>query len=866
MARKPLTINAGQLELLASGEPLDVGGWNLPSTGGTENYVLVADVSGNGVWSSDLAGLTSLIVDNITIDGAAITSDTGAISINSSGVDTTWDCQIGDLDAILRIGEGAAGGFSILGGTSRDKDNNYHYQTYLTHNAYWDRVTKTWESVRTDLGRRFKFSMGYHQNSFTWNFSLAAVATITWTELMELDSSGNLSAIGTVSADQLTAVTITSDTGAISFDDEDLSTTGKMGVGTATLTGGQLNVKGSGNDNAVLGTELLTNGDFASDLSSWTAGTGWSWDASGKALHATGNIPTLLQSIAVTDGETYHVQFVMSSRTVGVVTLTLGGLTGERETVGNGTYYISFKATATTNLDLTFTPGSTFDGMIDSVSAKEITANSDPLLYLIDANTERTIDIRSTGGLTNLYIGETAGRTNTSGSYNVGLGRNSLYNNTTGYKNICIGYTSLFSNTTGYQNTAFGRAALYFNTTGWSNFAIGQAALYYNTSGERNVGIGVQALFYNTTGSVNVAIGSDALKSNTEGDNNVAIGYLSLFKSTLANANTAIGKSALYAVTLGSSNIGLGAFTMPVLTEGNYNTGIASYALRDLTTGSNNTGIGYNTGRSIATGDSNTIIGANVAGLAADLANNIIIADGDGVERIWVDSSGHVWLPADNQNLVFGAGKDVLAYYDGTDFIIDSGAIAPSDIILDCGTEKTLELAEVVWNDIFIPLAGAKVPASNTPSWDSYSTNLNSYTFAIDDYADLATAEILHDWKEGTDLQVHVHFITDGANDGTARKVKYQVFYSIGDGAEVMAAEANLSDEEDIIASEADKMHHRLTVGAITGTNYKIGALLKIRVKRITGTGTEPANDPFVEMIGVHYQIDTLGSRQETVK
>lgn len=74
MSLKPLTINAGQIEQLASGQALDIGGWNLPTSGGTENNVLIADASGHAVWSSVLAGITSLTVDDITIDGYTISS------------------------------------------------------------------------------------------------------------------------------------------------------------------------------------------------------------------------------------------------------------------------------------------------------------------------------------------------------------------------------------------------------------------------------------------------------------------------------------------------------------------------------------------------------------------------------------------------------------------------------------------------------------------------------------------------------------------------------------------------------------------------------------------------------------------------
>jgi len=64
----------------------------------------------------------------------------------------------------------------------------------------------------------------------------------------------------------------------------------------------------------------------------------------------------------------------------------------------------------------------------------------------------------------------------------------------------------------------------------------------------------------------------------------------------------------------------------------------------DVTEGFSNTLLGYNTGRGITTGDKNTIVGANVTGLDANLSNNIILADGDGNQRIRVNSSGNVGI------------------------------------------------------------------------------------------------------------------------------------------------------------------------------------------------------------------------------
>jgi hypothetical protein len=111
----------------------------------------------------------------------------------------------------------------------------------------------------------------------------------------------------------------------------------------------------------------------------------------------------------------------------------------------------------------------------------------------------------------------------------------------------------------------------------------------------------------NVSGGYNVAIGVEALKTNTTGESSVALGYRSLYS---------------YLNGFGQ-NVAVGGFDL-------YN----------LTTGYYNTAIGYYTGLGITTGNANTIIGANVTGLAAGLSNTVIIADGDGNKRLYIDSSG----------------------------------------------------------------------------------------------------------------------------------------------------------------------------------------------------------------------------------
>jgi hypothetical protein len=162
-----------------------------------------------------------------------------------------------------------------------------------------------------------------------------------------------------------------------------------------------------------------------------------------------------------------------------------------------------------------------------------------------------------------------------------------------------------------------------------------------NSSGQ-NIWIGgggqssVGAVGATYKGSYNTSIGYLALQSNTTGKDNTAIGTTALRYNTIGNGNTALGRGALQGNNPGSGNTAAGYGVLQDL----------SIPADDGT--GNNTAIGYNTARGIMTGINNTIIGANVTGLSSTLSNTIIIADGAGNQRIYVNSTGNVGIGTTN--------------------------------------------------------------------------------------------------------------------------------------------------------------------------------------------------------------------------
>jgi hypothetical protein len=130
--------------------------------------------------------------------------------------------------------------------------------------------------------------------------------------------------------------------------------------------------------------------------------------------------------------------------------------------------------------------------------------------------------------------------------------------------------------------------------------------------------------------STNTAVGINSLSANTSGSGNTSLGWGSALAVNTGSRNTYIGQSAAYQASSGSDNVAIGWSAANTLTTGIGNIFIGSPGA----VGSNG----------ISTGNYNTIIGTNVTGLSSSLSNTIILADGQGNQRLYINNSGQVGI------------------------------------------------------------------------------------------------------------------------------------------------------------------------------------------------------------------------------
>jgi hypothetical protein len=223
-------------------------------------------------------------------------------------------------------------------------------------------------------------------------------------------------------------------------------------------------------------------------------------------------------------------------------------------------------------------------------------------------------------------------------SFGVGSLMSSSISNNRLFRNVALGAAAMRSVDNSRSSIAIGVSAMLLATGSTSaitgSIAIGDSALGRQLGGSFNIAIGTNAMLgvsstQANTGDRNIAIGAAVLTNNTTGQRNSSVGDSSLATNSVGSFNTANGNRALIFNTSGSYNSAIGVDALRNNTTASYGTAIGGQALYDSLTGDRNIAIGWDSGRGITSGRANTIIGS-VTGLAADLSNNIILADGDG--------------------------------------------------------------------------------------------------------------------------------------------------------------------------------------------------------------------------------------------
>jgi len=180
-----------------------------------------------------------------------------------------------------------------------------------------------------------------------------------------------------------------------------------------------------------------------------------------------------------------------------------------------------------------------------------------------------------------------------------------------------------------------------------------------------------------------------------------------------------------------------------------------------------------------------------------------------------------------------------------------------------------------VWNDLRIVPGAFQFAGSSDPtlvSWQPGGSGATFKAYAFQKNNEVfATEQMPHSYKEGTDLYFHIHWTPkDRGNEENGATIGWKVDYSIAnpDGTFGSSSTADLSDA----CSGADDEHEKTSSVQVSGTGLTISNMILLRIYRSdtgaddTWTGSTTAQSPALLEFDLHFEMDNLGSNNETTK
>jgi hypothetical protein len=165
------------------------------------------------------------------------------------------------------------------------------------------------------------------------------------------------------------------------------------------------------------------------------------------------------------------------------------------------------------------------------------------------------------------------------------------------------------------------------------------------------------------------------------------------------------------------------------------------------------------------------------------------------------------------------------------------------------------------WDDLRGPASGINPVGS--PSAATPNTSDGSLTFAKGNVA-IAWFQLPHAWKVGSDIFIHIHWSKATSASGNVNWQMQYKWANIGSG---MPAFSALTSGTHVISDANTADLHALTSWpAVAGTGKTISSMICVYISRTNNASDTYTGNANLYEIDIHYEVDSFGSREESIK
>lgn len=242
----------------------------------------------------------------------------------------------------------------------------------------------------------------------------------------------------------------------------------------------------------------------------------------------------------------------------------------------------------------------------------------------------------------------------------------------------------------------------------------------------------------------------------------------------------------------------------------------------------------------------------------------------------FTEQSGAIASPTTGDNIIFFSSTDGKAYIKndtGSDRLLGRDALGDlTTNYTNFETDGTMQAigTAVCWEDLRVASSqvrlGASAPAFNNGFAGSAAMYTLQFNYTGTSNQIFFEIQMPHAWKIGGTIWPHVHFSPISDTGGVAKTVRWKLDYTWASINGTFGSPNTVNMDKSFTDAQWD---HLMAVSAagIDGTGQGISSMLVCRLYRDTGDGADTYDD-LVSLLefDIHYEVDMLGSREETSK
>jgi len=168
-----------------------------------------------------------------------------------------------------------------------------------------------------------------------------------------------------------------------------------------------------------------------------------------------------------------------------------------------------------------------------------------------------------------------------------------------------------------------------------------------------------------------------------------------------------------------------------------------------------------------------------------------------------------------------------------------------------------------IWEDLRFPIAAVQQnPATSKP--DIISFVGNTLVLGFDNAASEGVTfvgQLPHSYKEGTDIECHVHWSPTDDAAGGVRWILESTWANIGStfsSTATMGATGNTASQN---------AHIYTDIGILSGTGKTVSSMVACKlIRNVSHTDDDYAADAALLEVDFHFKVDSFGSDQESSK